>query len=78
MTKTPRHPVTYFMLKRQYLSFTSPGFPVKAVSRKFENTGPGQRRVTAIFLSKVSTARQENQPYKISELMEIIGTYCAW
>lgn len=45
------------------LFHTSPALPVKAVSRRLEKTGPGQRRVTFIFLSDISTPRVENQPY---------------
>ena len=45
--------------------FTFPDFPVNAVSKMLEKTGPGQRSVTAIFLSNISTPRVENQPYKV-------------
>ena len=47
--------------------FTFPDFPVNAVSKMLEKTGPGQRSVTAIFLSNISTPRVENQPYKVAK-----------
>ena len=43
---------------------TSPGFPVNASSRRFENTGPGQIFVTLILCSYTSGLNPLNQPCK--------------